>query len=190
MLWKRSSESLLPERGGVEERTMRKLILFSFFVVVALFAPYYGWSQERQMLHTPVITRAYATDRGPYGTDWKIYIEAEDAGGDMNYVYVVVDQTGQGSSSPERLLLDPQYQSHLKAFVEWRRAGAGLAEGTHITVRISITDRAGNVSNEVVFPFTFVSGDSVQQDVPTPFGGINIPRIGHIGAPHYEPGRF
>ena len=167
---------------------MRKLILFSFFVVVALFAPYDGWTQERQKLHTPVITHAYATDRGPYGTNWKIYIEAEDAGGDMNYVYVAVDQTGQGRSSPERLILDPQHQSHLKAFVEWSRAGAGLAEGTHITVRISIADRAGNVSNEVVFPFTFVSEASVQQDVPTPFSGINIPRVGYIGAPHYEPG--
>ncbi len=163
-----------------------KLILFSSFVVAALLVPYFGWAQQRQM-HTPVITHAYAAQQGESGKSWKIYIEAEDAGGDMNYVYVVVDQTGR-SSYPERLLLDPRHQSHLKAFVEWKRVGSGLSEGAPIAVRISIADRAGNVSNEAVFPFTFVSEAGVEQDVPTPFDGMNIPRIGYMGAPHYEPG--
>lgn len=158
---------------------MRKLILFSSFVVVALFVAHYGWTQERQMLHTPAITHAYATD-------WKIYIEAEDAGGDMNYVFVIVDQSDHSHYPPDRLLLDPQYRSHLKAFLEWIRVGAGLAEGTNIRVRVSIVDKAGNVSNEVVFPFTIGSGATAQQDAPKPFDDINIPRIGYIGVREEE----
>ncbi len=81
---------------------MRKLILLPSFLVVALLPPHYGWTQERQVLHAPIITHAYATDRGPYGTNWKIYIEAEDPGGDMDSVFVVVEQTGYGGYPPEK----------------------------------------------------------------------------------------
>jgi len=49
-------------------------------------------------MHTPVITHAYAPDRVPYGSkELKVYIEAEDADGDMNYIFVVVDEPGYGS---------------------------------------------------------------------------------------------
>ncbi len=170
---------------------MKKLILFSSFLVVALFVPYYGWTQERQMLHAPVITHAYAIDRVPYGTtELKIYIEAEDADGDMNYVFVVVDEPGHASYPPDRVLLGPQYRSHLKGFLQWNRVrpGAPLAEGTQIRVRVSIADKARNVSNEVVFPITFVSGISAQQDIPAPFDEDDIPMIGYVAVREYEPG--
>jgi hypothetical protein len=162
---------------------MKKLILFSSFLVVALFAPYYGWTQERQMLHKPVITHAYAIDRVPYRTtELKIYIEAEDADGDMNYVFVVVDEPGHSSYPPDRVLLDPRHRSHLKGFLQWNRVrpGAPLAEGTQIRVRVSIADKARNVSNEVVFPMTFVSGISAQKEIPAPFDEGDIPMIGYV----------
>jgi hypothetical protein len=186
-----SAKSAGKNAGGTEERTMKKLILFSFLLVVALFAPYHGWTQERQVLHTPVITHAHAIDKGPNGTVWKIYIEAEDAGGDMNYVLVVVDQTGQGRYPADRVLLDPRHRSHLKGFLQWNTLRAeGLREGTHITVTVSIRDMAGNVSNEVVFPFTFVSGAGAQEDIPAPFDEQNIPRIGQIGVSLVNPDRY
>ena len=161
---------------------MKRLALFSSFLVVALFAPHYGWTQERQVLHTPVITHAYAIVKGPNGTNRKIYIDAEDAGGYMNYVLVVVDQIGQGRYPVDRVPLDPRHRSHLKGFLQWNTLRAeALPEGTQITVTISIEDMARNVSKEVVFPFTFVSGVSAQEDIPAPFDDKNIPRIGQIG---------
>jgi hypothetical protein len=177
------SNTDVKDPGYKEVISMKKLILFSSFLVVALFAPYYGWTQERQMLHPPVITHAYAIDRVPYGTtELKIYIEAEDADGDMNYVFVVVDEPGHGPYPPDRVLLDPKYRSHLKGFLQWNRVrpGAPLAEGTQIRVRVSIVDKARNVSNEVVFPITFVSGISAQQDIPAPFDEDDIPMIGYV----------
>jgi hypothetical protein len=187
-----SAKSAGKNTGGVEERNLKKLILFSSLLVIALFASDYGWTQEKQVLHTPVITHAYATDKGPYGTIWKIYLEAEDAGGDMNYVLVIVDQAGQGRYPSDRVLLDPRHRSHLKGFLQWNTfsSGAALTEGTQITVKISILDMAGNVSNEVIFPFTFVSGVRSQQDVPTLFNEINIPRIGYIGVSLVKPDRY
>ena len=162
---------------------MKKLILFSSFLVVALFAPYHGWTQERQVLHAPVITHAYAIDRVPYGTtELKVYIEAEDADGDMNYVFVVVDEPGHGPYPPDSVLLSPRHRSHLKGFLQWNRVrpGAPLAEGTQIRVRVSIADKARNVSNEVVFPITFVSGVIAEQEVPAPFDEDDIPMIGYV----------
>jgi len=173
------------------ERTMRRLILLSSFLVVVLFVAHYGWTQERQKIHPPVITHAYATDKGPNGTIWKIYVEAEDAGGDMDYVLVVVDQIGQGRYPLDRVLLDPRHRSHLKGFFQWNTLRAeALREGTHITVTISIQDMARNVSKEVVFPFTFVSGVSAQEDIPAPFDEQNIPRIGQIGVSLVNPDRY
>ena len=170
---------------------MRKLILFSSFVVVVLFAPYYGLTQESQKIHPPVITHAYAIDKGPNGTIWKIYIEAEDAGGDMDYVLVVVDQIGQGRYPVDRVPLDPRHRSHLKGFLQWNTLRAeALPEGTQITVTISIEDMARNVSKQVVFPFTFVSGVSAQEDIPAPFDEQNIPRIGQIGVSLVNPDRY
>jgi hypothetical protein len=170
---------------------MRRLILFSPFLVVVLFVPHYGWTQERQKIHPPVITHAYATDKGPNGTVWKIYIEAEDAGGHMNYVIVTVDQIGQGRYPADRILLDPRHRNHLKGFLQWNTLSSSpLQEGTRIAVRVSIIDKIGNESNEVVFPFTFVSGVSAQKDVPTPFDGTNIPRIGYIGVPLVNLNRY
>jgi hypothetical protein len=177
----------------VEERTMKKLILFSSFVVVVLLVPYYGWTQERQKTHAPVITHAYAPERVPYKTtELKVYIEAEDADGDMNYVFVVVDEPGHGPYPPDRVLLSPRHRSHLKGFLQWNRVrpGAPLAEGTQIRVRVSIADKARNVSNEVVFPITFVSGAGAQEDIPAPFDEIDIPSLGYVGVPQYEPGRY
>lgn len=170
---------------------MRRLIIFSSFLVVALFAPYYGWTQESQKIHPPIITHTYAIDKGPNGTIWKIYIEAEDAGGDMDYVLVVVDQIGYGRYPLDRVLLDPRHRTHLKAFLQWNTLRAeALREGTQITVTISIQDMARNVSNEVVFPFTFVSGLTAQENIATPFDEENIPRIGQIGVSLVNPDRY
>jgi hypothetical protein len=101
----------------------------------------------------------------------------------MGYVAVVVNQTGLGRYPPDRILLDPQHRNHLKGFLQWTTfssRGAALEEGTRITLRISIIDKLGHESKEVIFPFTFISEVRGQDELPTPFGEENIPRIGYI----------
>ena len=155
-----------------------------FFLIITFFITHNGGTQASKETHAPIITHAYAADKGRYGTIWKIYIEAEDTDADMDYVIVVVDQPGQGRYPPDRILLDPRHRNHLKGFLQWNTfssGGGALQEGTQITVRISIIDKPGNESNEVIFPFTFVSGVRGQDKLPAPFDDINIPRIGLIG---------
>ena len=159
------------------------VFLFSLILILPLIALRQGWTQTKQGPHAPVIIHTYAEDRGPYGIIWKIYMEAEDTDADMDYIVVVVNQPGQGSYPPDRILLDPRHRNHLKGFLQWNtfssKAGS-LDEGTRITVRISIIDKLGNESKEAVFPFTFGSGLRGQDKVPLPFSE-DVPRIGYIG---------
>ena len=58
-----------------------------------------------------------------------------------------------------------------------------------MTLTVSVFDRAGNESNEVVFPFTFQSGakNPYQYELPAPFNEGNIPKLGNIFIDLYEP---
>jgi len=134
----------------------------------------------------PIITDAFAVDKGPYGYIWKIYIEAEDPDGDMDKIAVVVDQAGYGRYPTDWILLRREFQEHLMGYLQWNTFSSKtshLPEWTQITLKVSILDKGGNESNEVVFPFTFESGVRNQYDeyqLPAPFDKRDIPRLGHI----------
>jgi hypothetical protein len=133
----------------------------------------------------PIITHAFAADKGHYGYIWKIYIEAEEPDGDMDKIAVVVDQPGYGYYPTDWIILKPQYREHLIGYLQWNTSSSktsNLPEWTQINVKVSIFDKAGNESNEVIFPFTFESGvkNQYQYQLPAPFDKGNIPRIGHI----------
>ncbi len=154
------------------------LLLGALFLMVTS-----GPVQSKPDARGPVITRYFAADRGAYGTIWKIFIEAESADAEMTKIAAVVNQPGQGHYPTDFILLDPQHRNHLKGYLQWNTfssRGAALKEGDQITLRLSIIDKVGNESKEVVFPFTFVSGVQDQVSVPPPFDRGDIPRIGHI----------
>jgi hypothetical protein len=136
-------------------------------------------------IKAPIITHAFAVDKGSYGYIWKIYIEAEDPDGDMDRIAVVVDQMGYGHYSTDWIILKPQYREHFIGYLQWNTFSSKtsyLPEWTQITMKVSIFDKPGNESNEVVFPFTFESGvkNQYEYQLPAPFDTRNIPRIGHI----------
>jgi len=124
-------------------------------------------------------------DKGYYGCIWKIYIEAEAPSGDMDRIAVNVNQTGYGNYPTDWITLKPRYRKHFTGYLRWNTFSSKasfLPEWTQITMKVSIFDKAGNESNEVVFPFTFESGVKHQSEykLPPPFDKQNLPRIGHI----------
>jgi hypothetical protein len=136
-------------------------------------------------IKAPVITNTFAVDKGHYGYIWKIYIEAEDPDGDMDKIAAVVDQMGYGSYPTDWTLLKPQYREHFIGYLQWNTFSSKtsfLPEWTRITMKVSIFDKAGHESNEVVFPFTFESGvkNQYEYQLPAPFDQWNIPRLGYI----------
>jgi hypothetical protein len=133
----------------------------------------------------PTITHFFAADKGRYGCIWKIYIQAEDPDADMERIAVIVNQVGYGQYPTDWITLKPRFREHVMGYLQWNTFSSravNLPEWTQITVKISIFDKSGNESNEVVLPFTFESGikNEYPYQLPAPFDTGNIPRIGNI----------
>jgi len=171
------------------------LLALTFFVPgqgwTQLF-PYSGGAQPKPGTHAPIITNAFAVDKGYYGNIWRIYIEAEDPDGDMLRIAAVVDQVGYGHYPTDWIYLKPPYQKHFKGYIQWNTFSSKasyLREWTQITLKISVMDKAGNESNEVVFPFSFETGvkGQYQSKPPAPFDQGDLPRVGYIHIDLFEP---
>jgi hypothetical protein len=180
------------ERGG---KTMNKNWIYRplvVIVVLTLFSVSQVWAQSRSVTKTPIITHAFAVDKGYYGYIWKIYVEAEDPNGEMLRIALSVDQPGYGHYPTDWIYLSPQYQKHFKGYIQWNTFSSKapyLTEWSQITLKVSVFDKAGNESNEVVFPFTFESGvkNSNQYELPAPFNEGNIPKLGNVSIDLFEP---
>jgi hypothetical protein len=154
--------------------------------------PYEGGRQPKPGTNAPIITHAFAVEKGYYGYIWKLYIEAEDSDGDMLRIASVVDQVGYGHYPTDWTYLKPQFGRHFKGHLQWNTFSTkalNLREWTQITLEVSIIDKAGNESNVVVFPFTFESGvkDQYKYKLPAPFDERDISRLGYIHIDLFEP---
>jgi len=183
--------------------TKKVLCLISLLLALAFFLPCKGWTQlfpytgekeSRPGTHAPIITHAFAVEKGYYGYIWKIYIEAEDPDGEMLRIASVVRQVGVGGYPTDWIYLKPQYGKHFKGYIQWNTYSSMtsyLPEWTQISVTVSVVDKAGNESNEVVFPFTFeITPQQYAYKVPTPFDQGNVPRLGHIMVDLQNPNQY
>ncbi len=168
------------------------LYLITILFATTLFIPSKGWTQPKPGTRAPVITHSFAVEKGIYGYIWKIYIEAEDPDGEMSKIASVVDQPGYGRYPTDWMHIKPEYRKHLIGYIQWNTFSsktAHLREWANITLKVSILDKAGNESNEVVFPFTFETGVKGQYNykLPAPFDQGDLPRLGYIHIGLFEP---
>jgi len=174
--------------------------LISLLLALILFVPYQGWSQlfpyygvrPKPQAQGPVIAHAFAVKSGYYGYIWKIYLEAKDPDGQMLAILSTVDEVGYGHYPTDWIYLKPQYQKDFKGYIQWNTFSSNasyLPEWTQITLKVSVIDKAGKVSNQVVFPFTFeITPEQYSYKVPAPFDQGNLPMLGHIMIDLYPPG--
>jgi hypothetical protein len=170
----------------------RFICLISMLLGVVLLIAPTGGAQSKPETKAPVITHTFAVEKGSYGYTWKIYIEAEDPDGDMAQIASVVDQPGYGRYPTDWIILKPQYQHHLKGYIQWNTYSSKasyLKEWTQITLKVSIFDKSGNESNEVVFPFTFETGvkKPYQYKLPSTFDQGNLPKLGNVNIDLFDP---
>jgi hypothetical protein len=171
----------------------RFIAIFGLLSALSFFVPCQGWSQmvpnpmgPKPGTHAPIITNAFAVDKGYSGYIWKIYVEGEDPDGEMLRIASVVEQPGVGGYPTDWIYLKPPYQKHFKGYIQWNTFGGSgssyLWEWTQITLKVSVFDKAGNESNVVVFPFTFETGvkNAYNDKLPPPFDQGNLPRLGYI----------
>jgi hypothetical protein len=179
-------------------RTGKIFWLFSLIFAFILFNAYPGLTgvaserEARGPTRGPIITHAFAVERGYYGYIWKIYLEAEDPDGQMQRVASVVDEVGYGHYPTDWIFLKPEYQKHFKGYIQWNTfstRASYLPEWTQITLRVSVFDKAGNESNVVVFPFTFeITPEQYAYQLPAPFNQGDLPRLGYIMIDLFYPG--
>ena len=178
----------------------RKIVYLVLLLTLTLFIPIQGSAQLFPYIEgrqpkvgsqAPIITHAFAVEKGYYGYIWKIYIEAEDPDGQMLRIASVVDEVGYGYYPTDWIYLKPQNQKHFKGYIQWNTFSSRtsyITEWTQITLKVSVFDKAGNESNEVVFPFTFeVTPGQYAYKLPPPFDQGDVPRLGYIAIDLFDP---
>lgn len=171
--------------------SLQKLLRVISLALVVSFFPSPGFGQTKSDIKTPVITHAYAVDKGRFGFTWKIYLEAETEGPDMVRIGSSVTQVGFGFYSRDLIPLKPAYRRHLLGYIEWNTFSNKtpyLRDYTQITLKVSIIDKAGNESKEAVFPLEFVpAGYATVSEPSPPFDKPELPKLGMITINLVEP---
>ena len=180
-------------------RTRRIFWLLSLTLAFMLLGSYPGWGgpldprQPQPERRGPVITHAFAIEKGYYGYVLKIYLEADDPDGQMLKIASVVDEVGYGQYPTDWIYLKPEFQKHFKGYLQWNTFSSKapyLPEWTQVTLNVSVVDKAGNESNQVVFPFTFeITPEQYSDKAPALFDQGSIPLLGHITVDLYSPGQ-
>ncbi len=139
----------------------------------------------------PVITQAFISkEAGRYGDVLKIYVEADDLEGSMFRIGTSVDQVGYGHYLADWVYLKPQHQHHVVGYLQWNTfsyRASWMPEWTQLAIKVSVFDTSGNESNEVVFPFEFVSQAVPESPLPPPFNQPDLPLLGHIAINLFNP---
>jgi hypothetical protein len=159
------------------------------FVLVAFFL-YVGCASNQAMTRAgtppsgskpPLITSYFAPEKGIQGDTIKIYLAAEDPDGDMRDIGTQITQVGYGVYPTDWTYLGAEYRQHFVGYLQWNTGGNDpLPEFTQISINISVFDRWGNQSNQIVLPFEFTLGAPSTIVPPAPFDQADIPRLGYI----------
>jgi hypothetical protein len=138
----------------------------------------------------PMITNLYAPEQVGYGDSLKIYIAAEDPDGDMLRIAVSVSQLGWGDYPTDWTYLKSGNQKSFKGYLQWNTRSSHasiLPDWTQVTLKVSVFDKTGNESNEVVMPLKFSSFKVSYPPAPAPFDQDGMPRLGHINVDLFNP---
>ena len=168
--------------------TKRSSLLSSLLVGLLLFSVPNLGAQSKPDPRAPIITHFFAVETGLFGLPWKIYIEAEDPDGDMLRIAAQVIQVGYGYYPTNWTYLKRENGKYLKGYIQWNTSDSMYQpEWSQLTLKVSVFDRAGHESNEVVFPFTFAMGGSGVSQAPPPFDQGNVSRLGYIHIRLFNP---
>jgi len=149
-------------------------------------------TQSKPGSKAPVITHAYAIEKGRYGDVLRVYVEADDPDADMFRIAAVVEQVGYGLYPTDWIYLSSGQKSHFSGYLQWNTYSSktgGLSEWTQVTIKVSVFDKAGNESNVAVYPFMFVSEVIANPPPPAPFDMAKLSRLGSISVQLYDPTR-
>jgi len=114
----------------------------------------------------PVITQSYASPQIAPGKNWKIYLKASDADGDMEEIVSVVYQPGVGEYPVSFTRIGEKYRKELSGYVYLFIPLLDGLDNVGMDLTIQIRDRAGLFSQPVKLPLSI--GFLSQEELPPP----------------------
>ena len=140
----------------------------------------------------PVITTFYGPEVARYGDPIRFYILAEDPNNDMLRVAVSISQVGYGTYETDWTYLKGDGGGRFKGYLQWNTLSkhGPIPEWTRVSVNISVFDKTGLESNQVVIPMMFESYAVRYARPPMPFDQKDVPRLGYIHIDLFDPTRM
>ena len=115
--------------------------------------------------NVPVIINAFASKEVRQGETWKVFLQAEDADGDMNRIRCTLEQPGSGVQPVSLIKIREDRRRNLSGYIFLNTGSASGFPYASCRLTVQIQDQEGNVSNSVSFPLT-LNPRAVQQNPP------------------------
>ena len=179
---------------------MRKIIIFPLFLVslwlIGCTGTITGSTMATSMRTAPtsaskppVITDFYGPEVARCGDPIRFYLTAEDPNNDMLRVAVVISQVGYGNYETDWTYLKRDSEGRFKGYLQWNTQSkhGSIPEWNRVSVNISVIDKTGLESNQVVIPMMFESYAVSYAPPPAPFDQGDVPQLGYIHIDLFNP---
>ena len=127
--------------------------------------------------NAPAIINSFASKEVSYGETWNVYLQAQDADGDMKQIVCLLEEPGYGPHPITFIRIREKQRRTLSGFIYLSTRidfGFGFA---NLLLTVQIQDSKGNYSNAVSFPVT-LNPRATQQ--PPPPGIFQEEELGPI----------
>ena len=115
----------------------------------------YGSKTLEDEGHPPVIVDYWAAKAIRPGTTWRIYLQAQDQGGDMNRIACMLYQSGIGYYSTEFTRIKEEDRAEFAGYLILRTPAMNELLLEELTMEILIRDRKENRSKTIKLPLSF-----------------------------------
>jgi hypothetical protein len=115
--------------------------------------------------NAPVITHAFASKEVRQGETWKVFLQAQDADGDMNRIVCTLEQPGVGVQPVSLIKIREGRRRNLSGYIFLNTGSASGFQFASCRLTVQIQDQKGNAGNSVSFPLT-LNPRAVQQSPP------------------------
>ena len=164
---------------------MFRKIFFTIFLATLLLVfqtlPQFEQAQAGEKGQPPELLGSYAVKEVHPGQTWNIYLKAKDVDGDMKYIVAVLFMAGEGSYPTSEIWLKGEHRSEFAGyiFLHTPMDGTLVADMDTLKVSIFIRDRAGNKSQTVKLPLSFVPGRTPEK-IPAQWQQAAKHQLGYI----------
>ena len=164
---------------------MFRKIFFTIFLATLLLVfqtlPQFEQAQAGEKGQPPELLGSYAVKEVHPGQTWNIYLKAKDVDGDMKYIVAVLFMAREGSYPTSEIRLKGEHRSEFAGyiFLHTPMDGTLVADMDTLKVSIFIRDRAGNKSQTLKLPLSFVPGRTPEK-IPAQWQQAAKHQLGYI----------